>query len=76
MEQILFGIIYIIFVGVIIFWLFDYKKKENFASNVSMLNPYIVCLHNNISNKENWWHIQHSKKTYNYYNMPLQMLKE
>lgn len=75
MEQILFGITSIIFVGIAIFLLFGYKK-EKFANNTSMLNPYIVCLHNDISNKEDWWHLQHSKKIYNYYNSPLQILKE
>jgi hypothetical protein len=47
-----------------------YNLPEPFA------DPYSICLHHDISEKEDWWNKTHSKKLYYYYNYVPQQYKE
>lgn len=43
--------------------------KENFVTNLSIVDPYSLYLHDDISNREDWWHRTHTKNMYYYHNM-------
>jgi len=46
--------------------------KENFESPIvtlSIVDPYSIWLHEDATNREDWWHHTHSKKFYYYHNM-------
>ena len=44
------------------------QYKENFV-NLSIVDPYSLYLHADISDKEDWWHHTHTKNMYYYHNM-------
>ena len=43
--------------------------KEKFVTNLSIVDPYSLYLHDDISNREDWWHHIHTKNMYYYHNM-------
>ena len=43
--------------------------KEKFVTKLSIVDPYSLYLHDDISNREDWWHHTHTKNMYYYHNM-------
>lgn len=63
-------ILIILVFGVITF------RRENFASNLTIVDPYSLYLHQNIMEKADWWDQTHSRKLYYYHDMVPQHYKE
>jgi hypothetical protein len=62
-------IIIMFFIIVSLLILFIYNKNESFVTDLSIVDPYSLFLHKDISDKEDWWHRTHTAKFYYYHDM-------
>jgi uncharacterized lipoprotein NlpE involved in copper resistance len=62
-------IIFIIILVLFVIFLGCNNRKEGFVNNLSIINPYSLWLHRNISEKERWWNRRGSEKRYYYSDM-------
>ena len=60
----------IIFITLMILW-FIMTKTEAFCPLISQVDPTSIYLFEGISPKEEWWDVTHTKKLYDYHDMPL-----
>ena len=56
--------------------IFLMKRREPFAQYLTIVDPYSIYLHKDISQKEDWWNYDHNRKLYYYDNMVPQRYKE
>ena len=61
-------VLIILFLSYIIIYRYG-SYNEKFVANLSIVDPFSLYLHNDISNKEDWWHKTHSNKFYYYRDM-------
>jgi len=54
----------------------EYVKPNNFIKYLSIIDPYSLYLHKNISEKEDWWNKTHARKLYYYRDYIPQFYKE
>ena len=68
--------IIIILLLLLLLIMFLKRSQENFAQHLTIVDPYSLYLHKDISEKEDWWNYDHNRKLYYYHNMVPQRYKE
>ena len=53
----------IIIIAILIIAYISMCDRESFINNLSIVDPYSLYLHKDISEKEDWWNILHTKPT-------------
>lgn len=71
-----FIIITILIIAILSFLYFTGPYNETFIGNLTIVDPYSIYLYDDITEKQNWWNVTHSKKLYYYHDYVPQYLKE
>lgn len=65
MSTIFIIAVFLLFFIMYIYW----PYQESFATDLSIVDPFSLYLHKDISEKEDWWHKTHTRKFYYYHDM-------